>query len=627
MERAVGLALLLLIAPAAFAQNAPPPPPGMSGQVKFDQHVLVDQFGYRPRDGKVAVLRDPQVGFDHDDHFTPGAHYQVRSAEDGHVVYSGAPTAWNHGATEASSGDRGWWFDFSSVTAAGTYFIFDSDRNVRSATFAIDQNVYKKILRTAVRTYFYQRSAFAKRRPFAEACWVDEPAYTGPDQDLQAHDVMDRTNAAKVKDLSGGWFDAGDTNKYVTFAAGVVHQLLTAYQENPDVFGDDYGIPESGNGIPDLLDEVKWETDWLKKMQYPDGSAALKVGDIVYVPAAPPSSDHSPRFYVPACTSATIAVAGVFAHAAFVFGGIGALGPEAEALKSRAISAWNNYQGIPEKQTHCDNNVVHSANADWSDEDQRGAAVVAAIYLYAITGGAEYENYVKEHYKDTKPYHDEGWSRYKPDQGEALLFYTTLPRANASLHSALLADKLHDAKNAARVYGFSPNDDLYRAYLTDQQYHWGSNNPRAQYGNSNMDVVAYHLDKNNDESYRERALGIVHYFHGVNPFAMVYLSNMYRDGAARSANEIYHTWYWVGTRWSDALTSACGPAPGYVPGGPNAMAAKDGVPASLSPPNGQPMQKSYKDWNAAWPDGSWAITEPGIYYQAAYVKLLSRFAR
>jgi hypothetical protein len=619
--------LLLLAGAASCGHAAQPAAPGMSGQVRFDGHLLVDQFGYRPADPKVAVTRDPKAGFDAADKFSPGALYQVRSADDGRVVFSGAPTEWQRGATQASSGDRGWWFDFSAVSAPGTYFVFDSQRGVRSATFNIGPSVYKDVLRAAMRTYFYQRSGFAKRRPFAEMCWTDEPAYTGKDQDTHAHDVTDRDNPKKIRDLSGGWFDAGDTDKYVTFAASAVHQLLTAYVENPGVFTDDFSIPESGNGIPDLIDEVKWETDWLKKMQYPDGSAALKVGDIVYTPAAPPSSDSSPRYYVPSCTSGTISAAGMFAHASLVFGGVGALAQDAVDLKRRAVAAWSNYQGIAAKQTHCDSGVVHAAIADWSEAEQQGEAVVAAIYLFSITDEPTYDRYISEHYKETQPYHDEGWSRYKAEQGEALLFYTKLPHANRKLRESILADKAADSNSAAQIYGFTPKDDLYRAYLNDAQYHWGSNAPRAQYGNSNLDMLTYDLNKADAANYRTRALEILHYFHGVNPFAMVYLSNMYQYGATRSANEIYHTWFWHGTKWGNALNSACGPAPGYVPGGPNAKAAEDGVPKTLRPPTGQPAQKSYKDWNAPWPDSSWAITEPAIYYQAAYVKLLSKFVQ
>ena len=510
------------------------------------------------------------------------------------------------------------------MSTPGRYFIYDEDKKLRSPTFSIDSGVYKNILKAATRMYFYQRSGFAKQKPFAEACWVEAVAYAGKNQDTQARDVTDRDNPAKVRNLSGGWFDAGDTNKYVTFAVQPVHQLLAAYQQHPSVFTDDFNIPESGNGIPDVLDEVRWETDWLKKMQSSDGSVALKVGSINFNGSSPPSADMLPRYYVPGCTSATITAAGMYAHASYVYGKLPALLDESVELKRRAIAAWNNYQAAPAKQLDCDTGVVKAGDADLSAEDQDGAAAAASVYLYAITGQQVYGDYIKKHYAETKPYKDIGWSRYAPDQGEALLFYTTLPDADEKLSAAILADKRKDVLAGNQVYGFSPGDDLYRAFLHDPQYHWGSNQPRANYGNSNVDVATYGIAE--PAKYRLRAEEILHYFHGVNPFGMVYLSNMYGYGATRSANEIFHVWFRTKSRWNDAQTSQCGPAPGYVPGGPNRNAAGDGVPATLTPPTGQPPQKSYKDWNGDWPESSYAITEPAIYFQSAYLKLLAAFA-
>lgn len=606
---------------AAAAGNAPPPLPA------FDPHILVDQFGYRPQDPKVAVIRNPQVGYDHADRFTPGPRYELRNAKDGSVVLAGVPVPWNGGALEASSGDVGWWFDFSSADKPGDYFVYDPTRQVRSATFRIDPLVYRNILKAAVRTYFYQRSGFAKQPPYAPGCWTDGAAYSGPGQDTEARDITDRHDAAKARNLTGGWFDAGDTTKYVTFAAAAVHQLLTAYQAAPAVFTDDFNLPESGNGIPDLLDELRWELDWLARMQYPDGSVALKVGDIIDTKASVPSADASPRFYVPACTSATIAAAGMYAHAAYVFREIEPLAADAHRLRLRAAAAWKNYQANPDKQTACDSGLVRSAKADWSVEDQQAEAVVAAVYLFAITGEQVYQQYVSAHYRETRPYRDIGWSRYNADQGEALLFFTSLPDADAGLRRTIGADKIKDAEAGNQIYGFRPKDDLYRAFMHDGQYHWGSNGLRANYGNSNLDALIYGLTAGPALPYRTRAVEILHYFHGVNPFAMVYLSNMYSYGATRSANEIFHAWFWHGTKWGDALTSQCGPAPGFVPGGPNASATDSGVPASIAPPAGQPPQKSYKDWNVGWPESSWAITEPAIYYQASYIRLLSYFAQ
>src|SRR5882672_1368044 len=357
-------------------RQAPPPAPAtVAEQVPLDRHILVDQFGYLPDEAKVAVIRDPQSGYDRNDRFAPGDHYEVRRVDDGASVHAGAPAPWKGGAIDPLSGDRGWWFDFSSLSTPGRYFIYDVSRNARSPSFSVDPHVYRGVLKAAMRTYYYQRSAAPKVRPFAGACWVDDAAYVGRHQDTEARDVTDRDNSAKVRDVSGGWFDAGDTNKYVTFAAQAVHQLLTAYGTNAAAFGDDYRIPESGNGIPDLIDEVRWETNWLKKMQFPDGSFALKVGELDYVAASPPSSDHSERYYVPSCTSATIAGAGMLAHAAYVFGSFPALQGEANDLRARSLLAWEQYRSIQPKQTACDSGVVHAGLADLSIEDQDGLAV------------------------------------------------------------------------------------------------------------------------------------------------------------------------------------------------------------------------------------------------------------
>ncbi|HTP38109.1 MAG TPA: glycoside hydrolase family 9 protein [Steroidobacteraceae bacterium] len=603
-----------------------------AGNVQVDKHILVDQFGYRPNDPKVAVVRNPKSGFDASDTITPGTAWEVRKAADGSTVFSGTLTQWNGGATEASSGDQGWWFDFSTVTTAGSYFVYDVQRDRRSPTFTIGQTVYKPVLKAAMKMYYYQRSGMAKTAQYATN-WADGASYTRAGQDTEAHDVTDPTNnsAGKVRDMSGGWFDGGDTTKYVTFATTAVHQLLSAYQANPAVFTDDFGIPESGNGIPDVVDEVKFETDWLKKMQFDDGSVALMMGSQGYVAASPPSSDTSARFYVPACTSSTIATAGMLAHASLVFKGFTSLATEADTLKSLAIKAWNNYKSIPTKQTHCDLGHVGVGKgqpADWSADDQSAEAVVAAVYLFAITGDAEYQNYVKANYNQTylRPYFDFGWSRYEPDQGQALLFYTGLQNADATVSAAIKLAKQTDVNSSTTVYGFD-NSDLYRAYVDDDVYHWGSNETRANYGNSNVDALAYGAATGKETSIRTRAEEILHYFHGVNPFGQVYLTNMSSYGATNSMNAILHVWFSPGSpAWGDVRTSTYGPPPGYLPGGPNPLTS-----ATLTPPAGQPRQKSYKDWNGDQatgdPQQSWDVTQPGIYYQAAYVQLLSGFAQ
>ena len=81
--------------------------------------IVVDQFGYLPNAKKVAVIRDPAIGFDSQWHFVPGRVYQVVNVKTGKVVFEGAPVAWHAGAVDPSSGDHAWQFDFSGVVAPG----------------------------------------------------------------------------------------------------------------------------------------------------------------------------------------------------------------------------------------------------------------------------------------------------------------------------------------------------------------------------------------------------------------------------------------------------------------------------------------------------------------------------
>src|SRR5262249_4577048 len=87
--------------------------------------IVVDQFGYLRKASKIAVIRDPQLGYDNAVHFTPGKTYAVIDRSTGNIVKQGAPTAWNGGATDLVSGDKAWWFDFSDLATPGRYTVVD----------------------------------------------------------------------------------------------------------------------------------------------------------------------------------------------------------------------------------------------------------------------------------------------------------------------------------------------------------------------------------------------------------------------------------------------------------------------------------------------------------------------
>ena len=88
----------------------------------ISENIKIDQFGYRPADTKVAVIAQPQSGAGSPSTYTPAATFKVKRWSDDAEVFSATITAWNSGATHTQSGDKAWWFDFSSFTTAGDFF-------------------------------------------------------------------------------------------------------------------------------------------------------------------------------------------------------------------------------------------------------------------------------------------------------------------------------------------------------------------------------------------------------------------------------------------------------------------------------------------------------------------------
>jgi hypothetical protein len=594
-------------------------------------YIVVDQFGYRTTAEKIAVVRSPSRGFDAGAPFAPGTRYALVDVRSRRRVLEGAPAPWNGGAVDPSSGDKAWWFDFSGVTTPGEYFVLDEIRNVRSDVLRIDDGVYRGVLRQALRMFYYQRDGTEKDAVHAGADWTDDRAHP---QDARCGFY---TDGSAPRDLHGGWFDAGDQNRYTRWAASDVIELLRAYVESPASFADDEGIPESGNGLPDVLDELRWELDWLTRMQGPDGAVLSVVG---HAGASPPSTDTSPCRYGPATTSATLASAAAFARASLVFRSVSAasaLSPGfADDLARRAELAWTWAVANPEVTF---TNAEHGIAAGEQEVDAAGrrlAKLQAAVLLFELTGAAGYRSLVDAGHAELLASFDP----FHMEQLDAALEYARLPGATPAVAQRILETYRSTVKGSRYFGKHSPAADPYLAWL--ETYTWGSNQVKAAQGTMLTDLGVSGVDapaRAEADRYAER---YVHYLHGVNPLGLVYLSNMGAEGAARSVTRFFHTWFAHGSMWDAAGVSRYGPPPGFLVGGPNPSYAWDSCcpsgcasfssnarcgPASPSPPAGQPDQKSYKDFNDGWPIDSWSVSEPSDTYQARYVRLLSKFVR
>ena len=147
--------------------------------------IKVNQFGYRPNDNKVAVLSDPQFGFNASESYTPGSTLELKRKIDNVVVYSSAPVVWNNGNIHDQSGDKVWWFDFSTITDEGEYYIYDPSTAISSYSFLISNTAYNDVLKQVMRAFYYQRSGVVKPAPYAESGWSDIESFQGSDQDCQ----------------------------------------------------------------------------------------------------------------------------------------------------------------------------------------------------------------------------------------------------------------------------------------------------------------------------------------------------------------------------------------------------------------------------------------------------------
>ena len=618
--------------------------------------IVVDQFGYPAKSRKVAVIRDPQWGYDTFANFAPGDTYALIELPTGKVVKAAPPSVWNGGNIDHASGDRAWWFDFSDIETPGKYAVVDLEKGIRSPSFSIGDHVYKDVMKHTMRAYFYQRVGFEKKPEFVGRAWADKASHLGPGQDAESrpwHDgrPLSPIERSLIKDLRGGWYDAGDYNKYTNWTARYIILLLHAFEESPQAFSDDYGIPESGNGIPDILDETKWGLDWLVRMQNSDGSVLCVQG---LAGASPPSLARQNSYYGPATTSATLMAAGAFAYASKFFASRAE--PEfrayGEDLKKRAVAAWGwastnlnvlYYNNDESKQLG--SRGLASGQQEMTPAELLRARFEAATYLFEMTGDTGFKAFVDTNHSALLP--AGGATMWEVDAQDILLYYAQLPGATAEVSKGIRERFLANQSRAAKAFqDLLQQADPYRAPMKD--YTWGSNKGKAMQARMYQLVASHGTDPRLSDISRAAALEYAHYIHGVNPLGLVYLTNMAPAGASHSAATMFHTWFAPGTRWERVTGQLPGPPPGFLVGGPNSHFSMDaccrapaGSPAyrcygastfplcqrELSPPLAQPALKSYLQYNDPWPANSWEVTEPSLNYQSYYVRLLAAFTR
>ncbi|MBR6230054.1 MAG: glycoside hydrolase family 9 protein [Eubacterium sp.] len=340
--------------------------------------IRVNQVGFTPDGLKTAVFANASQSSDE---------YKIVDAKSGKEVYAGTlkPAIENKSAGET---DRE--ADFSDFTTPGTYKIVSAD-GIESPKFKIDKNVYNDLLKKSVKMLYMQRCGEDLDEKYAGK-FAHPVCHTGKAQLYWDEDV-------KV-DVSGGWHDAGDYGRYVVAGAKAAADVLLAYDSyrnysNKKII-DDVGTPQSGDGIDDLLQEAKYELDWMLKMQDKDGKVYHKVTCANFPDTVMPQDETDQLILSFTSSPAAGDFVAVMSLASRIYGATKNKEFKKSAKKylKAAKKSWKYLKENPDVKAFSNpDGIVTGAYPDDEDRDER---FWAACELYRTTGDKEYLSSIKE---------------------------------------------------------------------------------------------------------------------------------------------------------------------------------------------------------------------------------------
>jgi endoglucanase len=236
------LGSILFVILVVWLGVAPAPPARAAGTISA---VVVDQAGYSTNAYKVAYIIATGVLTDHS--------YEVRNGSS--IVASG--TATDQGVTW---GKRVYTVDFSTVTQTGTALTVTSN-GVSSYPFPIAGDIWTSYQDEMTAFYRIQRASVAT----ADAYPAGYSSVPPSDKVFHAAGHLDDAASAdgtQHYDLTGGWYDAGDYGKYAgnQWVAG---EIALAYVRHAGAASLQYD--NDANGVPDLVDEARWGSEYLVK--------------------------------------------------------------------------------------------------------------------------------------------------------------------------------------------------------------------------------------------------------------------------------------------------------------------------------------------------------------------------
>ncbi|MFT8349286.1 glycoside hydrolase family 9 protein [Clostridium saccharoperbutylacetonicum] len=527
---------------------------------KPEQKIVLNQVGYKPEDKKKVVFRAQ----------SEDSKFRVVSAETKKVVYEGNI---NGNSYNEAAGETDRFGDFSSVTVPGKYTI-ETDGLGSSYEFTIGQGVYKNVFKDLVRFFYMQRCGQEIPKEFG-GTWSHPACHT---------DLAKIYGSDKKIDVSGGWHDAGDYGRYVVATSKAVADLLSAYEDNKGAFGDDFNIPESGNGIPDVLDEVKYQLEWMLKMQEPlSGGVYHKVTCANFPGTVMPQEEKEELIVCPISTTATGDFAAVMAMGYQNFKDVD---PSlAQKCLVAAEKAWSYLEKTPNAVVKNPDGIVTGEYGDSDDTDER---YWAAAQLFKATSESKYDSAFTEMAK-AKIQNGYDWALVG-DYGN--MAYLSAKDANQNVANSIRNNILNEAQ---KIVALDRNDGYN--VPNGKDYYWGSN--MGINNNAVLLAQAYELSPNPE--YLEYAKEHINYCFGKNSLGKCFVSGYGSD----SLKNPHH-------RPSTVQGKAI---PGMIAGGPNKN-LEDPIAKNLL--EGKAPAKCYLDNSE-----SYSTNEVDIYWNSPLVHAMA----
>ena len=498
---------------------------------------LMNQLGYAPgAEKQVVIPGNDDKGL------------EVRDLNGKTVLKLKAPYVleWEYSGEEVQV------FDISAVKVPGTYRLFRDGAYIGNP-ITVGKNVYEGVTKAALKWFYYQRASMPLVAPYADK-WVRAMGH--PDNHVIVYGTDKATGgkgAGKTIKSPRGWYDAGDYGKYIVNSGITVWTLLDLYEKFPK-YADtlSWDVPREFPKLPLLLEEVRYNLDWMLTLQDKDGSVFHKVSTLNFCGSVMPEQDVAPRYAILKSVTAALDFAGVMAQASVVYAPFDKAYSSKMLKAAEAAYAWakKNPEMFYKQPADVNTGSYAPGNEDGKDEFRFAAA---ELYHARVVLGADpkADKAAAAYLDDLKanPFTPNGawWG----DMNMISAFRVAhAPKVfGDSLAEAAKKVVLNEANNLRTVGDTS----AYRLPAFPWSWNWGSNSAMAN--NGIVLVQAYILT--GDKSFLDGAQQCLDYLLGKNPMDMTYVTGF----GFRSPRNPHHR-----PSESDFVDD---PVPGMLVGGPH----------------------------------------------------------